>query len=324
MKEWLCLNCQMQRALGASDPPGTPVMKLQASPNKVTAPVNAIKKETPQLDKPQKKDIPTTAESKIKETSAPGSPQRKPTTTAQQSTKAEVVKGPESQKKVSPAPGQKTPQEGRKTGPQKPLDQTSQTGHKQSNTSSTTQEESKGFFGFGGPKPQPDSAKPAESMGGKMFGFGSSIFSSASTLINSAVQDDSTATPVSPKMPVAKATKSPLAQKEEQEKKLEQVQQPKTSPLLQTKVEKAPSKHPKDAAASPAVPKAAQSTCPLCKVELNFGSKEPSNYNNCTECKNTVCNQCGFNPMPNETAVRLETNNFFLLQFHSTFDSWQT
>lgn len=303
----------MQRALGASEPPGTPVMKLQASPNKTTAPANAIKKETPLLDKPQKKDIPTTAESKIKQTSETASSQRKPSTPAHQTTNADAVKGPDSPKKVSPAPGQKTPQESQKTDPQKPdqSNQTNQNGQRQSDTTSTTQEESKGFFGFGGPKPQPDSAKPAESLGGKMFGFGSSIFSSASTLINSTVQDESKATPVSPKMPVGKATKSPLARKEEPEKTPEQVQQPKASPSLQTKVEKSPS-----AVAPPAVSKTAQSTCPLCKVKLNFGSKEPTNYNNCTECKNTVCNQCGFNPMPNVSEVRgLNKKMSLIMQF---------
>lgn len=305
MKEWLCLNCQMQRALGASEPPGTPVMKLQASPNKVAETANAIKKETAQLDKLQKKDIPKTGESKIKETSAPDSPQKKTSTTAEQSTKAEVVKGSESPKKVSQAPA---PQQGQKPGPQKSPDQS---GRKQSSTTSTTQEEPKGFFGFGGSKPQPDSGKPAESLGGKMFGFGSSIFSSASTLINSTAQDDSKATPtVSPKMPVTKATKSSTAQKEEQEKKLEQVQQPKTSPLQQTKVEKSTSESPKDATGSPHGPKATQSTCPLCKVELNFGSKEPPNYKTCTECKTTVCSQCGFNPMPNVK----EVNRLFVIQ----------
>lgn len=320
MKEWLCLNCQMQRALGASEPPGTPMMKLQASPNKVPAPANAIKKEGPSLDKPQKKDIQTTGESKIKQTSAPGSPQRKPSTPAEQPAKAEVVKGPESQKQVSPAPAQKTPQEVRKTGPQKPPDQTSQTGRKQSNTTSSTQEESGGFFGFGGPKPQPDAGKPAESLGGKMFGFGSSIFSSASTLINTGVQDDSKTTPpVSPKMPATKATKSPLASRQEQEKKLE----PKTSPSPQAKVEKAPSEPKKDAAASPAVRKAGQSTCPLCKVELNFGSKEPPNYNKCTECKNTVCNQCGFNPMPNVSEVKSKDDKTIYLEITMKYKTIQ-
>ncbi|MFT7814925.1 protein piccolo-like isoform X1 [Arapaima gigas] len=41
--------------------------------------------------------------------------------------------------------------------------------------------------------------------------------------------------------------------------------------------------------------------CPLCKVDLNVGSKDPPSYNTCTECKNTVCNLCGFNPMPHLT-----------------------
>lgn len=301
MTEWLCLNCQMQRALGASEPPGTPTMKPQASPNKVIASANALKKEISQVDKLQEKDIPKPAESKIKEISVPDSPQRKPPTPAEQRAQAEVVKGPESQKHVSPAPGWKNPQDGQKKGLQKPSDQAIQAGRKQSCSASTTQEESGGFFGFGSPKPQPDASKPNESLGGKMFGFGSSIFSSASTLMNSDVQDESKTTPpVSPKMPVATTSKSTLSQKQGQEKKFEQVQQPKASPL-QAKAEKAPPEPSKGSA--PAVPKAGQSTCPLCKVELNFDSKEPPNYNNCTECNNTVCNQCGFNPMPNVTEV---------------------
>ncbi|KAK2842186.1 hypothetical protein Q5P01_012386 [Channa striata] len=34
-----------------------------------------------------------------------------------------------------------------------------------------------------------------------------------------------------------------------------------------------------------------------------MGSKDPPNYNTCTECKTTVCHLCGFNPMPH-TAVK--------------------
>lgn len=307
MKEWLCLNCQMQRALGASEPPGTPVMKLLASPNKVPTPANAINMETPPLDKSLKKDIQTAAE--LRETSAPVSPQRKPPTPAAQTAKAEVGKGPESQKQVSPAPGQTTPMQGCKTGPQNPQDHRSQTGHMPNNTISATQEESRGLVGFGGPKPQPDGAKPAESLGGKMFGFGSSIFSSASTLINTAVQDDSKTTPpVSPKMPAANSTTSQLVDKQKQGKKLE----PLTSSSHQAKVEKAPSEPPKDAAVSPVIRKAGQTTCPLCKVELNFGSKQPPNYNKCTECKIDVCDQCGFNQMPNDSEVIMTKMKTFL------------
>lgn len=303
VKEWLCLNCQMQRALGASQPPGTPMIKQQALPNKAT-PATLLKKETPLLDKQQKKDIPTSAEAKVKEPSPSGSPQRRLPKAAEQQVKTEAVKGPESKGPESPAFNQKTAQQGQKTLHQKPSEQTKQTGPKMDNIPPTKQAETGGFFGFGTPKPQPDATKPAESVGGKMFGFGSSIFSSASTLINTAVQDESKNTPpVSPKMPASKTPKSPVVQKHEQEKKLGQVQQGKTSPLPQAKVEKGPSQPQKDAAAASAAPKAGQSTCPLCKVELNLRAKEPPNYNKCTECKNTVCNQCGFNPMPNVSEV---------------------
>uniref|UniRef100_A0A8B9RTU4 Zinc finger piccolo-type domain-containing protein n=1 Tax=Accipiter nisus TaxID=211598 RepID=A0A8B9RTU4_9AVES len=45
-------------------------------------------------------------------------------------------------------------------------------------------------------------------------------------------------------------------------------------------------------------------SCPLCKTGLNIGSKDPPNFNTCTECKKVVCNLCGFNPMPHIAEVR--------------------
>lgn len=273
----------MQRALGASEPPGTPVIKRQASPNKVSETANIAKTESSQSDKLQKKDTQIT---KIKEISAPGSPEKK-IIPAEQSTKSEVAKISQSPKKVSPASALL---QGQKAGPQKSPDQS---GRKQSNPTSTTQEEPKGLFGFGSSKPHPDSGKPAESLGGKMFGFGSSIFSSASTLINSTTQEEpKAAAPASSKTTV---TKSPSAQRKEQEKNVAQAPQPKTSQMQQVKVE---TSKLEDAVGSPQVPKATQPTCPLCKANLNIGSKEPPNYKTCTECKHTVCGQCGFSPMP--------------------------
>ena len=260
----------MQRALGASEAPGQPSIKPQASPKKVSP-----------SPEPQQKVI---SESAI-------SPRRTQSIPAANPNKAEIAKTPESQKQLSSSTGQKAPQESQKmSGPQKPPDQSNQTGQKQS-----TQQESGGFFGFGGSKAQPDAAKPAESVTGKMFGFGSSIFNSASTLV--------TTPPASPNVSAAKDTKPPTAQKADQETKPEQPQHAHAPPSVQAKVDKAPSEPPK-AAASQAVPKAGHSTCPLCKVGLNMGSKDPPNYTTCTECKNTVCNQCGFNPMPAKTEVR--------------------
>uniref|UniRef100_A0A674AZ21 Protein piccolo n=1 Tax=Salmo trutta TaxID=8032 RepID=A0A674AZ21_SALTR len=49
---------------------------------------------------------------------------------------------------------------------------------------------------------------------------------------------------------------------------------------------------------TPAPGSGAQENCPLCKVELNVGSADTPNYSNCTECKKSVCNLCGFNPTP--------------------------
>nr|XP_046216771.1 mucin-17-like [Oncorhynchus gorbuscha] len=317
-KEWLCLTCQMQRALGGSYPPGPPKMKPQPSPNKAST-----------SRAPQNKDTPT-----------PDSPQRKPATSATQPPKTEVAKAADPQKPASSAPAQKTIQENRRTsGLQKPPEQPGQSGLKQSNASPSTQQEpgkpqrsgaspakavppeaqptkqeSGGFFDFGGPKSQPAPSKPEESVSGKMFGFGSSIFSSASTLITSAVHDEPRFTPpaspkvsapvqASPKMPPAKEIKPPAAQRAE-ENKAEQPQQATFPPSVQAKVDKLPSEPPNGAASSQPAPKAGQSTCPLCKVEFNKGSKDPPNYNTCTECKNTVCNLCGFNPMPHVTELK--------------------
>uniref|UniRef100_A0A668TET6 Zinc finger piccolo-type domain-containing protein n=1 Tax=Oreochromis aureus TaxID=47969 RepID=A0A668TET6_OREAU len=212
----------------------------------------------------------TPAQPTPQKTNAPGSPQRKVPTSAPQPAK---TKEPDSQKAVSPAPGQTVSQESKKTQPQ----QMNQTAGKQESTTKTAQQESGGLFGFGGAKTQPDTAKPADSVTGKMFGFGSSIFNSASTLITTAVQDE-------PKI---------------QEKTSEQQQKDKGSPSVQPKADKPPAGPSKTAPALPVVSKTGQSTCPVCKLELNVGSKDPPNYNTCTECKNTVCNQCGFNPMPN-------------------------
>uniref|UniRef100_A0A3B4BGN3 Zinc finger piccolo-type domain-containing protein n=1 Tax=Periophthalmus magnuspinnatus TaxID=409849 RepID=A0A3B4BGN3_9GOBI len=196
-------------------------------------------------------------------------------------------------KQEGPVPAQKKPQETVKTP-----DQT----RRPSNASVKSQPDSGGFFGLGG-KAQPDTTKPSDSVSGKMFGFGSSLFSSASTLISSAVQDQPLTTPpTSPKMSTAKDVKTPTIQKAASEKKSEQPQQTKTSPVTQAKAEKASSVPPKKTVSQGAV-KLEEATCPLCKAQLNIGSKDAPNYSSCTECKSTVCNQCGFSPMPSSSEV---------------------
>lgn len=47
--------------------------------------------------------------------------------------------------------------------------------------------------------------------------------------------------------------------------------------------------------------------CPVCNTtELTNFDGSP-NFNKCTQCHTTVCNQCGFNPNPHLTGVRQET-----------------
>ncbi|CAM2098621.1 unnamed protein product [Caretta caretta] len=177
------------------------------------------------------------------------------------------------------------------------------------------------------PKPQPTT--PQETVTGKLFGFGASIFSQASNLISTSGQqgaqssgpllgpatkqppppsqvpskEASQAQPSLKAAPVKKEAKPPVAEKS---------QPPKTDNIVTVKgsvLEKKPiaakdSKpqiaESKKSAGPPGLEKITlpKSTCTLCKTGLNIGSKDPPNFNTCTECKNIVCNLCGFNPMP--------------------------
>lgn len=308
----------MQRALSASELTAPPLkphnaankMSPSAAHKKITAfdQVETLNKEISKYDAPVKTETP------VADSSTPGSPQRTKPTAVTQATKA--AKEPGSDTQASPTPGPKTPLD-IPSGSQKPTDQASPHGPKPSKVTPDTQQESGNVYGLSG-KTRPDASKTTESMTGKMFGFGSSIFSSTSSLKSSTVQEELGTTPpgsrkmsapaqVSPKMSVAPKispkstpTVSPkmsparepktLTQKPEQEKKIEESRH--------NKEDKAPSQPPTSATISQMSPNAGQATCPLCKVELNLGSKDPPNFNTCTDCKTTVCTQCGFNPMP--------------------------
>lgn len=221
------------------------------------------------------------AQGAVLKTSAPGSPQKKTATPVVQQSKVEA---------------QKSPMEIRKTGPQSQPGQTNQTAQKQENANVPAQQQTGGLFGFGS-KIQTSPAKPADSVTGKMFGLGSSIFSSASTLISPSADETKMTQPVSPKMSASKDIKTPAAKKPDQENKLDQPHAKGAQPR-EEKGRKPPSELGK------ATADRKQSVCPLCKLEINIGSKDPPNFNTCTMCKNMVCNQCGFNPMPNVTEVR--------------------
>lgn len=182
----------------------------------------------------------------------------------------------------------------------------------------TANQESGGFFSSSSPKPQRAPSKTAEAVTGKMLGFGSSLFSSASTLITSAVQESRTTPPSSRKMsapaqvsdkvsvseippkssapgsPKTAVRKEPTAQKAQTEKEQDKPLQAQVTNIAQTKGDGVLSEPGRLEVA----PEGGKSTCPLCKADLNLGLKDPANYKTCTECKTLVCSKCGFSPMP--------------------------
>lgn len=162
------------------------------------------------------------------------------------------------------------------------------------------------LFGFGGAKDtsrsRSTSPQATGSSPGKMFGFGSSLLSSATNLISSAVQDEASTIPTAQNesLPVQaspkKVGKTPSVIQDEKQNL--QLQNQTSSTERKASLLSSPT-------SSPALSRTSKSSCPLCKVDLNKGSKEAPNYNTCTECKIVVCNLCGFNPVPHLTEVRL-------------------
>ncbi|XP_069706151.1 protein piccolo [Phaenicophaeus curvirostris] len=213
----------------------------------------------------------------------------------------------------------------------------------QSQLPQKTPEQSRRFsLNLGGitdaPKPQPTT--PQETVTGKLFGFGASIFSQASNLISTAGQPGSQ-TSAPPPGPAAKQPQPPSqppasqaapkeagqaqplskavpVKKEAKTLMTEKSEPSKADSILTTKgsdLEKKPgvAKDSKPQAAEAKKPaglsepeRASQPevSCPLCKTGLNIGSKDPPNFNTCTECKKVVCNLCGFNPMPHIVEVQ--------------------
>lgn len=289
-KEWLCLNCQTQRALKGIEPPGQPPVKFQTQPSKsqkMDSTLGPLEKQPKAL--PIKASQPAAQKKEMHEqqTSAAGAKQAPSPKPLQQPTATNAPS--------SPAPPK-----------------------------AETEQEQSGFFGlgFGGARSRSPSPQPAVSaMSGKVLGFGSSFLSSASNLISSAVQDDPSATPptnpqassvfqTSASQGAAKSVSSGNANQS-----VGQKEEKKTDPTVDQKIKASISKKSEPSSQMPKAVKGPQpppKSCPLCKVEIK---KELVNYSTCTECKNTVCNLCGFNPTPHQTEVTLS----WLLKFLKFF-----
>lgn len=180
--------------------------------------------------------------------------------------------------------------------------------------------EQSGFFGFrsAGARSRSPSPQPSVSaVSGKVLGFGSSLLNSASNLISSAVQDESsTMQPTSRKASSVsqssdKSTPPASRKGPEASPKLPDTSKQKQKKTEVTKPTKATAdqmiEHMTSSQSPKASPKPLPKACSICKVGLK---REPPNYNTCTECKTTVCIQCGFNPKPHQPEV---SNCFFYL-----------
>lgn len=376
MKEWLCLTCQMQRALTASESVQPPLMKAQASPNKVSTPSAAAKpktdiiptqkadvqdknheestsasrkeiqlntKEKPgsvsdqkQDDKtrlPPAKEIQNISASDVKETTKVVSDVNKPLAPQASSVDTEMKTLPLKEMDVTlpgpPATKEATDKKEDKVEKILNLTKDGVKSQQDKQLKLTETLESGALPTGGSPKSPRAASKTTEAVTGKMLGFGSSLFSSASTLITSAVQESRTpptsrkmsapaqvsdkmstsevspkpSPPVSPRMTSTKETKPAAGQKPLLEKIQDQPQQAKPSPSEKDRTADRETAKPARNEDALAAPKVGKSTCPLCKADLNTGSRDPSNYNSCTECKMTVCNKCGFSPMPSVKEV---------------------
>lgn len=181
-----------------------------------------------------------------------------------------------------------------------------------------------------GDAPRSLPAAPPETVTGKLFGFGASIFSQASSLITTAGQPGAQAPgaapsassrqpppPALPKEPPPPSPRGGAARKEAKPPLAEKHPPKEAICASQPEAEKK-SLGPAGASQMPlgaggeervGAPEASQgppeaaSVCPLCETGLNVGSGGPPNHGTCTECKAVVCSLCGFNPTPHITEV---------------------
>uniref|UniRef100_A0A3P9HVU9 Protein piccolo n=1 Tax=Oryzias latipes TaxID=8090 RepID=A0A3P9HVU9_ORYLA len=321
-KEWLCLNCQMQRAMGGMDPPGLAKPKQGSAPPSPQRqasgkPGKLLIKQQSTSD--QGLTPPTTPRQKSPGASSPGP--SSPGSSLAGSPKIDPKTGrpiqPKSSPQQSPA---KAKQESSFFGGLGGLSLGGLTDAAKPPAASSQAAESvtgKLFGGFGGlmesSKPQVQGApKQEESVAGKLFGgfggltetakppaaasqmfsFGSSLLSSATNLVSGDDGKEPESPPGSPPdSPFSAPGSPPDSDSAPDTPPAKSKKPPRTT---STEVEE---KAPADESGLPPAT-SAKGNCPLCNMELIKGTEGAPNYNLCTECKKDVCNLCGFNPTP--------------------------
>ncbi|CAM5127643.1 unnamed protein product [Eretmochelys imbricata] len=276
VKEWLCLNCQMQRALGM-DMTTAPRSKSQQqlhSPSLSPSHSPAKHPQPPPLGMTGQEKPPGTVQPGIRQgagvlqSESPKSPQ------------ATAQREQHSQDQPKPA----APQEMVRSSPQhqaKPsaCDQRQTVGDSPAKTSAP-------------PHSAAAQEQLQEGLTEKIFGFGASLLTQASTLMSvqpeATLQSQQSPGKVPPKIVFSDASKeaglrasSAASGAQSRAGTTPATKQGKAAQVIK------PKEVPKE-----------RVLCPLCKSEISVGSGEPSNYNTCTTCKQQVCLMCGFNPTP--------------------------
>ncbi|XP_060164508.1 protein bassoon isoform X2 [Globicephala melas] len=291
VKEWLCLNCQMQRALGMDMTTAPRSKSQQQLHSPALSPVHSPAKQP--LGKPEQE-----------RSWGPGGPQPGPH-------QAETARATS-----VPGPAQAAaPLEVGRVSPQPPLPIKRSTAEPRPPAgeapakSATTAPSG------------PGAAEPTqEGLTGKLFGLGASLLTQASTLMSVQPEADpqGQAAPSKgpPKIVFSDASKQAGPRPPGSGPGSGPAPGAKTEPGAKTGPGSGPGalartggttspKHGRaehqavaKAAAKPKTMPKERATCPLCQAELNVDSKGPANYNTCTTCKLQVCNLCGFNPTP--------------------------
>uniref|UniRef100_A0A8C5YVM8 Bassoon presynaptic cytomatrix protein n=1 Tax=Marmota marmota marmota TaxID=9994 RepID=A0A8C5YVM8_MARMA len=297
VKEWLCLNCQMQRALGMDMTTAPRSKSQQQLHSPALSPAHSPAKQP--LGKPEQE-----------KSRGPGGPQ--PGLHQVETARATTAPGP-AQAASSSEVGRVSPQPPLPTKPSIAEPRPS-AGEALAKSATTVPS------GLGAGE------QTQEGLTGKLFGLGASLLTQASTLMSVQPEADPQSQP-SPSKGPPKIVFSDASQeagsrppgswpgpgpapgaKTEPGARASPGSGPgalvKTGGTTSPKPGRAEHQAASKATAKPKTTPKEKATCPLCQAELNVGSKGPANYNTCTTCKLQVCNLCGFNPTPHLVEVR--------------------
>uniref|UniRef100_S4RPT1 Zinc finger piccolo-type domain-containing protein n=1 Tax=Petromyzon marinus TaxID=7757 RepID=S4RPT1_PETMA len=284
--EWLCLNCQMQRALGAKPTAAArePTPHAAGQPSAV----------------PESRKQPSETDAHVQHRPQPQTqPQPQHQSVAQQKRQPHAT--PADKPATLPAASRADVEPQKSSSPHPP--------------DPRQPPETKATAAPSAPS-APSSSSSEAGVAGKLFGFGANLFSQATTIMGAVNAPGSQPSSRPGSQPPSRGGSQPPSQQGSPLRRPATPGDPR-----QVAADEARGAHPASAAAAalgqlsdlqqkqqqqkpqqqqavPDVSAKPKVTCPLCGEELNVGGQEPANYSTCTGCRAQVCNLCGFNPCP--------------------------